>query len=63
MLMPGNGEWNGKALWQLVVLGDPRADNDWAGGGDEQVSPSCCPQRREAVVLFYLNHNLHASSC
>lgn len=35
MLMPGKGEWNGKALWQLVVLGDPRGDSDWAGGSWE----------------------------
>lgn len=42
------------SLWcwgtpEVTVIGQGRA------GGREWVSPGCCPQRGEAVVLFYLS--------
>lgn len=60
MLMPGKGEWNGKALWQLVVLGDPGADSDWAEGSWETLVHK---GEKQWCCFIFIMHNLHASSC
>lgn len=64
MLMLGKGEWNGKALWRLVVLEDPRGDSDWAGRC-EWVHRLLSTKGRSsgAVLSFSIMHILHASSC